>query len=353
MAKVDLNKINKAIEERLISVQKHPTADLWIYNYTEKAQYDHVWTPETVMCRGLILDKEGNIIARPFRKFFNLGELDSPYAPQINLNQPFDVYEKMDGSLGILYFLDKKPYIATRGSFTSDQATEANKILQEKYVDFRFDPKLTFLFEIVYPKNRIVINYGKTRDLYLLAVIETATGKELSTPTGGFPTPKYYDYENLEEIKTMMDKKDVTDEGFVIRFQDGERAKIKYDDYVRLHRLITGVTARRIWDLLRNKQTKELKEMTERVPEEFLEWVKDTKKELNKQYGEIYQQAYLLCAGARTLPTRKEQAELVLKMPRLSGACFKMLDNKDVSEVIWKMIKPEAEKPFVNQNEEI
>mgnify|MGYP001586199763 CR=1 FL=1 len=57
---IDFGNLQKMVDEKYISVQKHPEVDLWIYNYTQKAQFDRVWNEETLSCRGLILDKENN-----------------------------------------------------------------------------------------------------------------------------------------------------------------------------------------------------------------------------------------------------------------------------------------------------
>ena len=77
--------------------QVHPTLPLTIWNYSEKVQYEGLWNDITLMCRGLVTDDEGNIVARPFKKFFNLDE--GKHTP----TSEFDVYMKLDGSLGILF----------------------------------------------------------------------------------------------------------------------------------------------------------------------------------------------------------------------------------------------------------
>ena len=92
-------------------------------------------------------------------------------------NEPFEVYEKLDGSLGILYWLGDEPYIATRGSFESPQAQIATELLRA-YDLSGLDRRRTYLFEIIYPENRIVVNYDDRRELVLLAIIDTATGRE-------------------------------------------------------------------------------------------------------------------------------------------------------------------------------
>ncbi|MEN0051252.1 MAG: RNA ligase, partial [Bacteroidota bacterium] len=116
--------LQQMLAQNYIYCHKHPDANLWIYNYTARTQYDALWNEVTMQCRGLILNKHFEFVARPFSKFFNLGER----ANQILPDEPFEVFEKMDGSLGILYWIENEPFIATRGSFVSDQATEANVI---------------------------------------------------------------------------------------------------------------------------------------------------------------------------------------------------------------------------------
>jgi RNA ligase len=188
-----LEKINQLINEGYITKRPHSSGELLIYNYTAKAQYDRMWTPETMQCRGLILDIDGAIVARPLPKFFNLQEHKESLPAE-----PFDVYEKLDGSLGILYWHRDQPYIASRGSFSSDQAIKANQILLTLYAESIpfLDKSLTYLFEIIYPSNRIVVDYGTFEGLVLLAVIETESGQECDIDEFrhlGFPIAKKYD----------------------------------------------------------------------------------------------------------------------------------------------------------------
>ena len=93
----DLNILNDYIDKKLITKQDHPTLPLSIYNYTRSCQYESKWDEITLNCRGLVLDRDGNVVAKPFDKFFNYEELKE--IP----NEPFEVFEKMDGSLGILF----------------------------------------------------------------------------------------------------------------------------------------------------------------------------------------------------------------------------------------------------------
>ena len=166
--------LNRMIDEGFVNRQKHPELDLWIYNYSHTCQFSRVWNDVTLQCRGLILDADMNIVSRPFSKFFNLEE--HPRSDVRFSKKDFQVFEKLDGSLGILYPTGTRYAIATRGSFTSDQALRASMLLQERYVDFVPEPGYTYLFEIIYPDNRIVVDYGGVEGLVFLCAVDNVTG---------------------------------------------------------------------------------------------------------------------------------------------------------------------------------
>lgn len=352
--KINLDSFNKLAEDKYLSVQKHKQADLLIWNYTQKCTFDRMWTPETLMARGLITDLEGNIKARPFPKFFNYEEHtgEDSKLPELPI-EPFTVTDKLDGSLGILYQMPNgEARIATRGSFVSDQAIMGTKILHEKLSKelgfVAFDYTWTWLFEIIYPENRIVVDYGNTKDLFLLACINTETGEE--TPISIIDTPfkKVKQFDGITDISQLRSDKRDNAEGFVVHFKSGLRVKLKYEEYVRLHRLVTGVNAKTTWELLRRNEP--FDELLERVPDEFYDWVKNTRDKLKNEY-EVIEQA--ICSEiynrVKDLPTRKEQAIAIMSNKddrEYSGVIFKMLDNQPYEEQIWKMIKPRADKPW-------
>lgn len=348
-------KINKAdlddlVVDKYLSVQKHPTEDLYIYNYTDKCTFDKKWNDLTIQCRGLIIDSKGEIKAKPFKKFFNVEELQGQNIELPTI--PYKVYEKYDGSLGISYFVNGRPYIATRGSFESEQALRGTEILHNKFLGkYNFSDSYTYLFEIIYPENRIVVNYGMQETLILLAVVNIRTGEELPIEDLIVPFPK------AQMIQSDIDKLKELDnqnkEGFVIRFNNGFRAKVKFEEYVRLHRLVTGVTPKRIWDILRNHES--INELLERVPEEFESWVKKTISELRDDYmliEEAQKKMFLrinsyLNNVKMTKPEefRKEFA-LMAQESKHPSILFKMLDNESYEEIIWKLIRPRGDVSF-------
>jgi len=339
---MNLAKIKEFIEQKYIHVQKHPTEDLFIYNYTVKAQFEDKWDEEIQACRGLILDSEWNVLYRPLKKFFNYesAEVRGIKIPKTD----FKVYEKLDGSLGILYWVNGKPFIATRGSFTSDQAIKGTNML-DKYNSYikNFNNKSTYLFEIIYPDNRIVVDYGNDERLVLLACINE-NGSEFDLDMIDYPDkPKILSgVKNYDEIKA---KEDNVNEGFVIRYGSGLRLKVKFEEYKRLHFLLTNVTARKVWEIL--KEGGDTTQYLEKVPDEFYKFfkdkinqIKDGYKEIESNAKEFYNDNYKLSRKELALKLQKHLDKRILPI------VFCMVDKKDYSEVIWKLVKPAHEVPF-------
>ena len=146
LEKVDWNVLNTYIDNSLIVANKHPEYDIWILNYSPKTQSKKFWDEYTLSCRGLVIDAEGNILARPFRKFKNYEEHDPS---EIDMTQPFEIFEKMDGSLIIVFYYAAQMVwiVASRGSFISEQCIEAQKMLNRNdHVFDNLDTECTYLF---------------------------------------------------------------------------------------------------------------------------------------------------------------------------------------------------------------
>jgi tRNA splicing ligase len=334
---MNTKQLNQLIADNYIIVNKHPSADLYIYNYSQKAQYERVWNDWTLACRGLIMDGNYQVVARPFQKFFNLGEFENQVIP----NESFEVFEKMDGSLGILYWIDNKAYICTRGSFVSEQALVATEMLRTQYAEVipLLDKSKTYLFEIIYPENRIVLDYGNERKLVLLAIVDTETGLENELQDIGFEVVKCYD--ELNDLSKLKQLEEENKEGFVVKYKNGYRLKVKFDEYQRIHRIVTQVSTLNIWEYL--KEGQDLLPILDRVLDEFYDWVKSTHAKLLDNYAEIDTQSK---QDFKVLEDRKTTA-LYFQTCQYPSVLFKMLDGQPYDQVIWKMIKPDYQKPFV------
>ena len=335
-------------DQGYIRENAHPTLDLIIYNYTEKAQYDNEWNNVTTKCRGLIVNSKGLVVARPFDKFLNYGQNQ---ADIMLMDYPVVATDKMDGSLGILWDYEGEQGIATRGSFTSEQAIHATELWKSKY-GFRVNAQWTYLFEIVYPSNRIVLNYDGMDELVLLGVRDIEEGDVLlpnEVVTWRGPRTQTFPYKTLREALEAPMRPNA--EGLVVYFPDLDyRIKIKQDDYVALHKIVTGLTKRRIWENMKEGQT--LRDLCEIVPDEWHEWLKETYKEIFREYSVVkvtiesdYRQIRKALDKDDPSWDRKEFARLVMsgEWTEYPGFMFEMLDGKDISDKVWDTVKPSAE----------
>ena len=113
------------------------------------------------------------------------------------------------------------------------------------------DREYTYLFEIIYPSNRIVVDYCSSRRLVLLAAVHTQTGIVLEHPQLNWSDiAQTYPATNLPEWLKSIDQTQAelhNHEGFILKWPNGFRLKDKLADYVRLHRIITRVQAKDIW----------------------------------------------------------------------------------------------------------
>lgn len=364
---MDWDAFDQLVAEKYINVRKHPTKELFIANYAPMAAYDRKWTPETEACRGLIFDANRDIVARPFRKFFNYGEVRPP---AFVLTKTPHVSTKMDGSLGIYYRYDGVEGIATRGSFESDQAKWATAYWVANHSNVVVPDGITPMFEIIYPSNRIVVDYRGREMLILLAVIDTVTGADIplweATWWDGPVVETHYGLDNVDDAYTFGTGRD--DEGVVCCwYTPGEpsyRLKIKAPEYVRLHRIVTGVSSKTIWGHM--KEDRSLHELINNVPDEFYEWVHKTVKELRTAYDAVIDEIdneYLRAVHEVTHGTdipqycrgnRREFAFYVTHNCKHKGSMFSLLDGNryKVEEAAWELVKPVYSKPFKEYEEE-
>ena len=341
-----LHLLEKYHQDGLLDKQTHPTLPLTIWNYTPKVQYEGLWDEITLQCRGLVTDDKGKIIARPFRKFFNLEE--GKYTP----TETFEVYAKMDGSLGIVFWYKDEWHIATRGSFVSDQAVKGKEMLDKYNTKYGLYPGYTYLMEIIYPENRIVVDYKGAEKLVVLACFHSEKGVEGRIDemvNEGWEIVKKYD--GISDYNTLKSIIKDDEEGFVVRFTNGDRVKIKGVEYLRLHKIMTNVSTTAIWEIM--SEGGNLDEILNNVPDEFYNKIKQYENTLKYGYYQYWNQCskmyeyfrYGKYGDKEVEPTKKEFAEHIKdKHPIIKSIMFAMWDGKQYDKIIWKALRPEFKK---------
>ena len=254
---------------------------LVLFDYKAEAQYINRWNFFERVSRGLLIDeKTGEVVARPFDKFFNWGENGrTTSAPLV------EVLEKCDGSLGILYRRNGEYRVSTRGSLVSKQALWASRFLNENYDLSGLPENLTLLFEIIYPENRIVVDYQGREDLVLLGVRDRFTGDDYPfakvreiAERYGFSTPNVFEFERLADVlEAAKYLKGTEAEGWVCRFADGQRFKVKGEDYVNIHRIVWGFTIKHMVEAV---YTFDTNRVLSSVPKDFADLYRSWRDEI-------------------------------------------------------------------------
>lgn len=202
-------------------------------------------------CRGLIFDTAtGDILSRPYHKFFNVGERDETQFDKIDWNMPHVILEKLDGSMIRPIPTPEGFRLATKAGVT-DVAMNAEYFIADKHNYAEFIHTMTYnvmtpIFEWCSRSNRIVIDYPEDK-LVLTGVRNIIDGTYL-------PYNKIVELAQLFEIpvvKSLQSQEDTTvvddelienirqwddGEGVVIRFDNGHMVKVKADEYILRHR---------------------------------------------------------------------------------------------------------------------
>jgi RNA ligase len=238
-----------------------------LYIYTNRCVYENGWDDFALLARGLILHPATRqVIATPFPKFFNAGERNGTI-PAL----PFEVFEKVDGSLGILHHFDGAWRASTKGAFDSAQARWIETRLAGRDLSALI-PGTTYLVEAVYPENRIVVRYDIAEMVLLGAYRQD--GSEMNVDDLGEVAAQldwrvarrhaFNSFVDLVEQAKLLPK---TEEGFVIRFSDGLRLKVKGSEYQRIHSLISRCTPLATWEAM--SAGDDLEAIRRDMPEEF------------------------------------------------------------------------------------
>jgi RNA ligase len=343
--------------------------DLRIYTYTDNCTYTAAWNDITTHSRGIILNRStGEVVARPFSKFFNMGEREETMERNLPWTEDYLVFEKMDGWLGILY-RDKSEYcVATRGSFDGmGMGSWATQFLRRNHDLTGLPDEVTLVFEIVCPDTHIIVDYGGREALVLLAAFNRHTGEEYEwdqvtewATKFGFSLPRVFgnDVQACQALLTTHAGNEM--EGFVIRFTNGLRVKIKGEDYKRRAAIISNLTPLAIWKAMRDDTlTTDYREaidadyielydqLTDALWDQYHVIDREIRTEFGRVCGSLLTEKGLILEGTGpSLASNLERKEFALRVQSLGiqhkSAMFAMLDNKTdaVRNYIIKQIRP-------------
>ena len=323
--------------EKYGHVKVQERGDLLLFDYTTGAHIANEWDFFERVCRGLIINqKTGEIVARPFEKFFYWLADGRKVSGHI-----VSITEKMDGSLGILFRHKGKYHITTKGSFFSPQARWATKFLNDYFDLTGLGDEWTLLFEIIYPDNRIIVNYDGREDIVLLAARNRFTGDYMPffpdmynlAQDYGFSLPNVYTYNQVEDLIAETGGDYDNFEGWVVEFSDGQRVKFKTDRYVEVHRYIRQLD---FPNVLKAVRSGDIDYLTTLMPDDMLDEVYRWVGEIQDKVDHINAKTVSAFARAPRQNRASYEAWVQENHPELQAYLMALYNGKKLEPLIYE-----------------
>ena len=363
------------------------------FKYTTNTVYSEDWDNVSLHARGIVFDyATGEVLARPFDKFFNLGEMIDtetgelkPIAGYVkqhlgfdNLSgdykhQKFRVMDKLDGSLGIAFWTGVDWYVKTAGSFESDQAKWANDWFDMLVNPNVLDKSKTYLFEIIYDEDKHPIEYD-FEGLVLLGIVDTKTGieeplseilrvaKELNIRHA-----EVLEFTDFDEVVKYAKNLPKSKEGVVITFENGFKLKVKGDEFLALQKIFHFLTKdvvyeNFLWNSVdANPETSVKDNLIYVFKEGFIVNIPEEMEDMKKYALDLYENFLYYCSvvellgkGARAMADNGRERRYVyesvvqslteMELKCLVDAVMKYFTagqlNEKVRNSIYKQLKP-------------
>ena len=335
-------------------LRKAEDENLVQYNYSEYTNNEGLWDEITMFNRGNIYEKKtGNLIAKAMPKFMNLSQLHEDKQEELLMHKEFNLTEKMDGCLGILYMYKGEIRCNSRGGFDNYVTDKIKELLPKYSMVKKLLEHNTLNVEVISPETKIICNYGDIQDLYLITAYSnnpnigelSYSQIKLMAQIMRMPVVKEYNM-TWDELLSWQKSADWTQEGFVIRFPNNERVKIKSEDYLRIAKFKIGLSKKSLWKLWKNdleQNTDTLNSYLERdIPDELTNIAKGYLKELKEELQYHCKLAYQEYEATQNIP-KNELFKYYETHPNKYQSCnYSLRNNKDITKILIKMIEPEG-----------
>lgn len=301
-------------------------------------------------CRGLIFDKEGNIMSRPFHKFFNVNEREETQTHEIDMSQPHVIMEKMDGSMIRPILVDGYLRLATKMGVTNVamQAEEwlaSQDVYRKEWMWAQLQNGIngiTPIFEWVSPFNQIVLAYEEA-DLVYLGSRDNVTGEYFFQENPPFTVvPQYGSVDGTILDYVARQREAEGREGDIIRFADGHMLKVKNDWYVRIHKTIDRILFdRNIIALILNEEVDDVIPM---LPHAQVARVRDVEARFWTAFKQTESWLYGLRMACAQLYEDDRKAIATKFVPTLEDKqmvplLFRVLDGHDTRDVLMQHVE--------------
>lgn len=333
---------NKEYIKRLEPIQINQAQNLVLFRYanhtgvkngeTEISSFDNdfwdLYNGFYRECRSLVIDVVNDcVVIAPFKKFMNLNQSEEYSLENIQKrmkeaiynHKPVEISTKLDGSMQCANYYQGK--IVMNGAQAIDK--EKSWRLSDGYARLQSNfnlvkmimenSDLTFIFEYISLKDAHVVKYTLEQEgLYLIGIRENKTGKQWSYEEV-LNIAKVYQVqlttdlhkESLEEILNNLDKyKSSEAEGVVLNI-DGFLVKIKYNDYIKCHKLLSAISSSNL--IIEAYADGWIDDLIAKIPVEYrwrveglIHILENYKQAMEQHIEESYQQIYSISNGEIT-----------------------------------------------------
>lgn len=335
--------------EFIIAEREHYDVINYMVAFPDSFDMDNEYGAMRRECRGLIFDKLGNLISRPFHKFFNVGERIETQMANLDMSASHVIMEKMDGSMIRPLLINGELFLATKMGVT-EIAIEAMKVIGDNakgWLRNMVEMGKTPLLEYIAPTNKIVIQYKEAK-LVLLAVRDNLTGRYSLPNDSPFEVvPTYGSMEGNIQDYIARAREQEGREGDIIRWADGHMAKIKNDWYVRIHKVKDMIrTERHILNIIVNEEMDDLLPILDETDTEI---VKNYEKRFSAALDDVLVRIEGLVMIAKTVYGGDKKTVALEFAPNLlqkqdARFIFSVLDGKDLRPLVLDHIAKSVTK---------
>ena len=291
-----------------------------------------------IWCRALVFDDLGRRVNHAFPKFFNYEELTPEEKERFAPHRLVTVAAKEDGSMIQVFWYVEQWVVTTKGTFTSTQSQAAHQILKNHPTFFAAaDKSATYLFELVGPNNRNVCRHYAQDELILLAIRDGHGDWAWESVTSfaegqKFKTPVDHPVWSEDVYNRLKQDPNPNQEGVVLCNRDGERCKVKTELYVRLHRLLTNLTASAVYDMWRTKSSAAI----EGIPDEFFDEVREKIAALEAQWVAYRRDVFDRWDETKTLLATTSRKDIAIEHKHLLGVLTDAVNNTRPERVAFR-----------------
>lgn len=342
----DIKHLLQLHEEGILKMNKYKD-QLYVFCYSPKCQYERLWDDITIDMRGIVVDTEGRVIAPCMPKFFNLNEVPETRPENLPKDIPYIIQNKADGSLIHTFFnpFEGRWQHTSKCSFDNEYIDAANRLLPpERLAKSQLRKDATLASEIRFdgdPMRRVT---KMQEGMYLITAWVNSESGVAEMPFDGLDSlPPHLGIGSVGKIDTTLESaletySDLEDtEGYVIRYSNNFRFKLKTPWYLTLNKAIedfsTPEEARNTVKACLKRcgmSTEWIKFLPDELWDEAEVLANDvftSYKKLDREIDDLYNLHYS--------DNRKEFALKVKDLP-VASILFNKYSGKDYKELIWE-----------------